>query len=590
MKLMRRFSQLLWPALCLLTILLMVLSLSPANIALANPGDPGTGPGGVDNNGGTGTLRLWLMGNKGIFSNSTCTTSQSTNGGAVGCWKDQSGYTNDVIQAIAGNQPTYQGDQAQNSIPVIQFGDTGTNYNYLERDAADVTNQPFTVFVVSIAQTPPMTEYQGLFASHTTTPNQSFQLDIGGSGDGCTTSQVRILYRNTSRRACSDAPSTNPQIIMATLATSGGTPQIRLNGGSAANGSGNYDSNFTVYRVGAGRNNISWPNDIAEAILFYKGLNNAERILVENYLQAKYNNSTTNNLTVATDVYDGDTTANGDFDKDVAGIGRASATEMNTTADSAGMIIANSSFLQNNGDYLMFGHKNVINISSRADLPAGWPTANPARWWRHWYIKVTDAGSNGGNVSIGFDISEGGLGAICSVPNAANYRLLKRATDSGAFAEVTTGTPTCSGDVITFPGVSVGDLGSNFTVATTNNTDAPLGPDAPTAVTMSGMTARPQVDGLHIEWSTAMELDVYGFDVYRSTGPAETPVKLNAELIPAQAIGGSFGADYSYIDATAQPGVTYYYWLEVQQIEGPERFGPQEATMNFWRFFPLVRR
>ncbi len=120
--------------------------------------------------------------------------------------------------------------------------------------------------------------------------------------------------------------------------------------------------------------------------------------------------------------------------------------------------------------------------------------------------------------------------------------------------------------------------------------DWALDDNGPTAVTMGDALVQSQVDGLHIEWSTLMELDVFGFDIYRSTGLFETPVKLNSELIPSQALGSTNGADYAYVDTTAQPGVTYFYWIEVQQVEGPERFGPQAATALSWRFLPLIAR
>lgn len=143
--------------------------------------------------------------------------------------------------------------------------------------------------------------------------------------------------------------------------------------------------------------------DLAEVIVYADALNSARRIIVENYLSAKYN------LTVSNDRYDGDTPGNGDFDLNVAGIG-LEADGDNYRAHSAGMIVVDNFFLINNGDYLLFGHNTVTNGNTTADLPVGGDRngVNDVRWSRHWYVDVTDIGANNGTVDIIFDFSEGG--------------------------------------------------------------------------------------------------------------------------------------------------------------------------------------
>jgi hypothetical protein len=101
----------------------------------------------------------------------------------------------------------------------------------------------------------------------------------------------------------------------------------------------------------------------------------------------------------------------------------------------------------------------------------------------------------------------------------------------------------------------------------------------PTAVTLASFTATP-VDGhILIKWETAMEIDTVGFNLYRSESPDGPYVKLNNTIIPSQAPGAPFGADYAWLDENVQPGITYYYKLEDVEVGGKcTTHGPVSAT------------
>ena len=75
-----------------------------------------------------------------------------------------------------------------------------------------------------------------------------------------------------------------------------------------------------------------------------------------------------------------------------------------------------------------------------------------------------------------------------------------------------------------------------------------------------------------VEWSTESEVNLAGFNIYRSESPEGPYVKLNDTLIPA-APDPIAGGSYSYTDATAEPGVTYCYQLEDVELDG-------KATMH----------
>lgn len=70
-----------------------------------------------------------------------------------------------------------------------------------------------------------------------------------------------------------------------------------------------------------------------------------------------------------------------------------------------------------------------------------------------------------------------------------------------------------------------------------------------------------------VEWTTESEVNLAGFNIYRSESQHGPYVKLNDTLIPA-APDPIAGGSYSYTDAAAEPGVTYYYQLEDVELDG----------------------
>jgi hypothetical protein len=80
---------------------------------------------------------------------------------------------------------------------------------------------------------------------------------------------------------------------------------------------------------------------------------------------------------------------------------------------------------------------------------------------------------------------------------------------------------------------------------------------------------------VRVTWKTETEMNTAGFNLYRGTspdGPFET--RVNAELIPPSS-DPLTGKEYTYVDSSAQGGVTYYYELqEVERNGTVNRFGP----------------
>lgn len=101
---------------------------------------------------------------------------------------------------------------------------------------------------------------------------------------------------------------------------------------------------------------------------------------------------------------------------------------------------------------------------------------------------------------------------------------------------------------------------------------APLAAEAgvaPAMTTVCSFAILPRADGgFAAAWVTSTEADVTGFNLWRSAdGLRANAEQINPTVVAAQE-GSSTGAEYSVQDATAQPGVTYTYWLQAVNSAG----------------------
>ena len=145
-------------------------------------------------------------------------------------------------------------------------------------------------------------------------------------------------------------------------------------------------------------------------------------------------------------------------------------------ATSSGLSIANNDFLNDTGDCIIFGHNNVVDTTA-VDVPTDgdWAAAlAPARWTRAWDFDVHDGGGAGGTVDLTFDFGDAGYAGVTPAGDAGNYRLLKRVGESGQFTDIGAASGYAD-DTVTFSGVDVTQLGSNFALGTLNDHASPVG-------------------------------------------------------------------------------------------------------------------
>ena len=81
-----------------------------------------------------------------------------------------------------------------------------------------------------------------------------------------------------------------------------------------------------------------------------------------------------------------------------------------------------------------------------------------------------------------------------------------------------------------------------------------------------------------VEWTTESEVDLAGFNLYRSNSPDGPYVKVNTALIPG-ASDSLLGGQYAYTDTNVVAGRTYYYKLEDVELDGATTLhGPIEVA------------
>lgn len=199
-----------------------------------------------------------------------------------------------------------------------------------------------------------------------------------------------------------------------------------------------------------------WDGQIAELLVFNSLLSEAQQLVIENYLAARYNLA----LPPARNLYSMDDSANGDFDHDVVGIGMAADNSAVFGSKGMGALqIQNPSNLQAN-EWLFWGHNNgVLNSVGVTDIPAG-IVSRLSRIWR--------ASENGEVGTVDIVMS---LDSIPGPVQAENLRLLIDTNGDGLFSDesVATGGIASVGqgldsNTVVFRQVNINN-GQRFTVA-----------------------------------------------------------------------------------------------------------------------------
>ncbi|MBX2959484.1 MAG: T9SS type A sorting domain-containing protein [Flavobacteriales bacterium] len=382
-------------------------------------------PGGVTSN---NNLRLWL----------DASQLSLVNGAKVASWSDFSGGGNHATNSNTAKQPTYQTNQINGRPSVVFSSDLKTVLNTPAMASMNVGT--ITQFAVFDGSTPNHTGFVmvGKYSGY----NQFIAINR-------TNGELRpwVIRPNSTTAANITTNSSSYQMLGNLYNASSGTFQSFKNGSSFGIKTGTtvVPSGNSLFTIGASPGGGSFNGGVAEIIMFSSALSSAERIIIENYLGAKYN------LSIANDYYAYQAT----HSNQLIGLGQESDGGNYTAVSNSTMTISNMS-TPTNGSYILIGHDGVgLTPANNFDIPnPGW-----ARYGRVWRAGVT---GTPGTITVTFDLSQYSLG----FPDS--YRLL--VDNDGIFASGATEYPGIfdgNNQTVTFSGVSLAD-GNYIALANTD--------------------------------------------------------------------------------------------------------------------------
>jgi hypothetical protein len=417
-----------------------------------------TGPGGVGNSSSNG---LWLRAD----------ALNQVDGSTVSAWPDNSGNNNNAIQATAGKEPLFYNTSGVNNQPIIRFDGNNDEMSVLDANILDGTTGityyavirpnnlnggPRGILGKRVTYTV-STEYAYTWFMWA---NNRMNLDIHTQNNRFNTAS-NTFTNATNYLFSMSFNGTLPSAERSRIYSQGIKIQQSTESSTVLPNS-NQDLAIGALNVGYG---TYLGADFAEIIHFNYDLDTVEQVLVDNYLAAKYGISLS-----ANDLYDEDNAANGNYDFEVAGIGRFDAARIHDDSQGSSILrILNPSDLDNN-EFMIWGHdggeQQAIETS---DIPAG----VDARFERVWRVSEVDMSSSPvevGSVDIRWDLA--GLGSV----TASDLRLLIDTDNDGTFADETpiAGATSIGGDIYEFSAQAGLQNNLRFTLATINSNATPL--------------------------------------------------------------------------------------------------------------------
>lgn len=514
-----------------------------------------TGPGGIP----TTSLSMWL----------NPSDLNLANGDPVATWTDASGNGNTATQPSANKRPSFVTSSNLNGMPAVSFsgGSSNTTSDNLEvADNSNLDNSQGLVFYAVCRQTSAGSPgVQGIFGKrkdYNTAASWAYNWYFY-------TGRKLFIDLNTSnnRHSTADAFSNGVNYLLSLHFNgheSTASQRVRHFVSGSLNQTGTetsttiLNSNEKLY-IGTMNNNYGqyYGGLMGDLMIFNDTLSTTRRILIDNYLSAKYNTSLT-----SSDLYTQDDSGNGDFDYDVAGIGQNTDGTSNTDAIGTGIVRINSANSLDNGDWLIWGHDNgALNSWAVVDTPVG-VQARLAREWR-----VSETGEVG-TITISFDLSD-----VFGSKTATDLRLLIDTDNDGSFSDETVGTngvisgaTNTGGDTYEWTSVNLNN-NQRFTIGSINESQTPL----PVSLVTFKATKDPNENIVHLMWITASEVNNDYFTVEKTKDLSDFEL---VEIVPGAGTSNS-EQEYHVNDYSPYNTVSYYR-LSQTDYNGQETFFPME--------------
>lgn len=399
-----------------------------------------TGPGGVGTNDATSDLVMWYRTDNAI----TISGSNVTN------WGNSAGYSaHDMTPSGSGNPQLISG--SLNGYDEIQFNASGILQTGLNLTTSNfITNQASSFIYAKANSITSSWPYSTLphqtqrFSCHIPWSNSIVYFDIGQCCNTSARIQVDGLSNLTGYSLWSfDANSSSGK----QLYRNGDLLQNRAN-------SSTYSSHAS-HRFGLGDN---FNGNMTEVIIFKTKVNTAQRIIIDNYLAAKYGQ-----ILAANDVYTQDNSGNGNFDHDVAGIGQATDGSNQIDSQGTGIVrISGAADLENN-EFFIWGHdNNALLLTNTTDVPSNISHARIERVWRVSETNISSVSVEVGAIDVTVDMT-----GVIGYSSAHPPQLLIDTNNDGFFNDETPLTAAISlgGNAYRFNGVTTLFNNARYTFA-----------------------------------------------------------------------------------------------------------------------------
>ena len=166
--------------------------------------------------------------------------------------------------------------------------------------------------------------------------------------------------------------------------------------------------------------------NISEIIFFKNELNAPQKVIVQNYLAAKY----------GLDLYENHIYTNDVYTHGVIGVGKAmygDKPEMHVASSGGGLQLEAAGSTLDDGEYILAGHNGAANSDDNDDRT----------WARRWYVETSEG--TAANVTMGFDFAAAGL----ATPASADGYALWYSADGETYTALGA-TAMLSGDIMSF--------------------------------------------------------------------------------------------------------------------------------------------
>lgn len=497
-----------------------------------------TGPGGI---GSSANNPIWLSADQGVYKNGGTTVAAS--GDNVQQWNNRSGNPVHAAQATAANRPNFY-PNVLNGLPAVHF--TKANGDRMAALGLNTsTGGKAAVWVVARYSTLPSPN-PGLIQGAATgnaysgTPgDKNIGLWVSSTGEKVWGRGIQTSGVSVNVPAITSLTSNTFYILSTNYDGSRITQYVN----NASAGTAAYNGTLRTWpdiAIGVQAGTEGWDGDIAEAIAYTVDLNSAQQVIMANFLAAKYG------ITLgADDIYVQDDAANGNYDHEVAGIGRISSTSLQSDSRGSGIVRISAPTNLDNNEFLIWGHDNGdLGYWGAGDRPSG-VQERLARTWRVSEVNRSGAAVNVGAIDMTFDLT--GLGSV----TASDLRLLVDTDNDGSFADETpiAGAVSVGSDQYKFAAVTAISDKVRFTLGTVNSMATPLPVEL---ISFNAAAIGPST--VELTWATASEKNNQFFTVERSKDLAFW------EAIVEQPGAGnsSFVINYAATDHGALQGGSYY--------------------------------